>query len=186
MRAAKIGYIVMSVILCALGALFIFLPESTLALLSKLCGSALILFGLIRLAGYFCKDLFRLAFQFDLEFGLLSAVLGIVLIVHPVDVLFFVRIACGVLFFADGLFRIRIAHDARKFGISTWLLLLLLALLTDAAGLLLLIRPAAAPKAQSLMIGLAFLCEGILCLDVALSTVKIIRHQKPDHWQGGE
>lgn len=145
MRVAKIGYIVMAVILCALGMLFIFLPENARTVLANLCGSALILFGLIKIVGYFCKDLFRLAFQYDWEFGLLSAALGIILIVHPVDVLFFVRIACGVLFLADGLFKIRIAHEARRFGISTWLLLLILAVLTDIAGLLLLIRPAAAP-----------------------------------------
>ena len=59
MRAAKIGYIVMSAALCVLGILLICLPEVFSGLIGVLIGIILIVFGAVRMAGYFSKDLYR-------------------------------------------------------------------------------------------------------------------------------
>ena len=71
MRAAKIGYIVMSAALCVLGILLICLPEVFSGLIGVLIGIILIVFGAVRMAGYFSKDLYRLAFQHDLTSGII-------------------------------------------------------------------------------------------------------------------
>ena len=71
MRIAKIGYIVMSVLFCAAGILFIAAPELSVSIIGVCIGVAMILFGIVKLIGYFSKDLFRLAFQFDLELSLI-------------------------------------------------------------------------------------------------------------------
>ncbi len=41
---------------------------------------SLIIYGVTKLSGYFAKDLFQLAFQFDLALGIVSIVLGIIII----------------------------------------------------------------------------------------------------------
>ena len=51
MRAAKIGYIVMSAALCVLGILLICLPEVFSGLIGVLIGIILIVFGAVRMAG---------------------------------------------------------------------------------------------------------------------------------------
>lgn len=75
-QAAKIGYLIISVLLCLLGIALIAVPDFSAALLCKLMGVLMLLFGLIKITGYCAKDLYRLAFQFDLAFGILLMALG--------------------------------------------------------------------------------------------------------------
>ena len=120
MKTAKIGYIVMSVLFCVLGVVLLFTPGVSALWIGRRLGIGLILFGAIKLVGYFSRDLFRLAFQYDLAFGLLLMVLGIVTLSHPGDALSFLCVMFGIPVLADGLFKIQIAMDSRQFGIRNW------------------------------------------------------------------
>ena len=83
MKTAKIGYIVLSVALCVLGIILIAFPGFSASLFGILCGVVLIMFGGVKLVGYFSKDLYRLAFQYDLVFGILMIALGVGMLTHP-------------------------------------------------------------------------------------------------------
>ena len=180
MKIAKIGYIVMSIVFCIIGAVFIALPEPSLLSVSRMLGVAMIIFGAIKLVGYFSKDLYRLAFQFDLQFGLLMMILGIAMLVRPAKLLSTMMIALGVAIVADALFRIRIAIDAKKFGISAWWLIVIAAVLTAAFGVMVAFHPLESAKALMSMLGIALITQGILNLIVVVFTVKIIKNQYPD------
>ena len=71
MRIAKLGYMLLSVFFCGLGVYFIVKPENSVTTIGLIIGIALIVFGGVKLVGYFSRDLYRLAFQFDLQFGIL-------------------------------------------------------------------------------------------------------------------
>ena len=180
MKTAKIGYIVMSVLFCVLGVVLLFTPGVSALWIGRLLGIGLILFGAIKLVGYFSRDLFRLAFQYDLAFGLLLMVLGIVTLSHPGDALSFLCVMFGIPVLADGLFKIQIAMDSRQFGIRNWWLVLVLAALTCEVGVVLVFRPMTGVRALTALMGLSLLCDGVLNLSVALCTVKIVDYQRPD------
>lgn len=180
MWVAKAGYIVMSLVFCGAGVLFIVKPELSAMVISRALGAAMIVFGLIKLVGYFSKDLFRLAFQYDLGFGLLLIALGILVLAKPAGVLDFIFVALGIAILADGLFKVQIAVDSKRFGISTWWLTLVLAMVTGVVGLALVFRPWDSARLLTALLGAALLAEGILNLCVAVSTVKIVDHQRPD------
>ncbi len=180
MWVAKAGYIVMSLVFCGAGVLFIAKPELSAVAISRALGAAMILFGLIKLVGYFSKDLFRLAFQYDLGFGLLLIALGILVLAKPAGVLDFIFIALGIAILTDGLFKVQIAVDSKRFGIPTWWLTLTLAMVTGVVGLVLVFRPWDSVRLLTALLGAALLAEGILNLCVAVSTVKIVGHQRPD------
>lgn len=180
MKTAKIGYIVMSVLFCVLGVVLLFTPGVSALWIGRMLGIGLILFGAIKLVGYFSRDLFRLAFQYDLAFGLLLMVLGIVTLSHPGDALSFLCVMFGIPVLADGLFKIQIAMDSRQFGIRNWWLVLVLAALTCVVGVVLVFRPMTGVRALTALMGLSLLCDGVLNLSVALCTVKIVDHQRPD------
>ena len=180
MKTAKIGYIVMSVLFCVLGVVLLFTPGVSALWIGRLLGIGLILFGAIKLVGYFSRDLFRLAFQYDLAFGLLLMVLGIVTLRHPGDALSFLCVMFGIPVLADGLFKIQIAMDSRQFGIRNWWLVLVLAALTCVVGVVLVFRPMTGVRALTALMGLSLLCDGVLNLSVALCTVKIVDYQRPD------
>ena len=180
MRVAKVGYIVMSAVFCAVGLIFIIRPDVSAGFLGYLLGTAMIVFGAIKIVGYFSKDLFRLAFQYDLEFGVILIVLGVIVLAKPLDVLNFVFIATGIATLADSMFKLRIATDARKFGIDAWWTIFAFAVLTGVIGILLVIRPWESARILTALLGISLLSEGILNLCVAISTEKKKKNQYPD------
>lgn len=180
MWVAKTGYIVMSLVFCAAGGALIVRPGMSASLIGRVLGAAMILFGAVKLVGYCSRDLYRLAFQYDLGFGLLLIALGVLVLVRPTQVLDFLFTALGVAVLTDGLYKVQIALDARRFGISTWWLTLALAVAAGAVGLALVFRPWDSVRLLTILLGAALLAEGILNLCVAVSTVKIVRHQRPD------
>lgn len=180
MRVAKTGYIVMSVVFCVVGVLFITLPAQSAVMVGRVLGAAMAVFGAVKLVGYFSRDLYRLAFQYDLEFGILLIALGVIVLLRTNGVMDFICIAAGVAILADGLFKIQIAIDSKRFGIRDWWLIMALAVVTGGVGLLLIFRPWESVQVLTVLLGAALLAEGVLNLCVALSAVKIVKHQQPD------
>ena len=180
MRIAKIGYIVMSVMFCIAGALFIALPDISITMIGISMGIAMIVFGIVKLVGYFSRDLFRLAFQFDLELGILLLVLGLIVLIRPDDLMTFICIALGISILTDGLFKVQIALDSKRFGIKSWWVILALAVVAGTIGVFLIFRSAKSAKFLTVLLGVSILAEGILNLYTVISTVLIIKHQQPD------
>ena len=180
MRIAKIGYIVMSVLFCAAGILFIAAPELSVSIIGVCIGVAMILFGIVKLIGYFSKDLFRLAFQFDLEFGILMMILGVIVLFNPKNLMAFICVALGISILLDGLFKIRIAMDSKQFGIKSWWLILALAIITGVIGVFLIFDSVIGARTLSVFLGLTLLSEGVLNLYTVISTVLIVKNQMPD------
>lgn len=177
MLIAKWGYIIVSAILCILGGTAILLPAPS----EKYCGIALgillVAFGIIKLVGYYSKDLFRLAFQFDWQFGSFLTIFGLIALARPEESLNFLCAALAVYMILESLFKIKISQAAKEFGIRSWRLILVLALLSGIAGILLLLRPW---QSAVVLLGINLLAAGILNIAVAITCVKIIRNQIPD------
>lgn len=180
MWTAKTGYIIMSALFCGMGAALLLSPQISAVWIGRLLGIFMMIFGSVKLIGYFSRDLFRLAFQYDLAFGLLLIALGIVTLRRPNATLNFLAMISGIPVLADGFFKIQIALDAQRFGIRRWWLILVLSALTCGIGIILLLCPAAGVTAVTALMGASLLLDGILNLSVALCTVKIIAHQQPD------
>lgn len=133
-RAAKIGYIALSAVFCAMGMLLILFPDMSVSVVGVVVGAMLVAFGAVKLAGYFSKDLYQLAFQFDLAFGVLLMALGVVVLLSPDRALTSICFVMGVAVLADGLFKLQSSLDARRFGLKVWGLLLALAICAGVIG----------------------------------------------------
>ncbi|MBO5568122.1 MAG: DUF308 domain-containing protein [Clostridia bacterium] len=180
MKVAKIGYIVLSIALCSFGILLIVNPEISISAFGLFTGACLIIFGAVKIVGYFSKDLYRLAFQYDLAFGIMMIALGIMVILEPDNVIETICIALGIAFLMDGLLKIQIAIDAKKFGIHPWWLIFAMAIMAVVIGILLVFRTAESARTLMILLGTSLLADGILNLITVLTTVKIIRNQYPD------
>ena len=178
MKAAKIGYLVISALLCMMGVLVIVHPEASMHTDGILCGLMLIAFGAIKLVGYFSKDLFRLAFENDLSSGILMLVLGASLLLHTEGSLSFFCTVLGILILTDGLFKVQIAVEARTFGIPQWPLLLAAAFVTACFGCVLIFRPSLQVQLMGRLLGVSLILDAILNTITMLTTVKIIRSQR--------
>lgn len=179
-KVAKTGYIVTSILFCAGGLLLFLYPSTAVTVLCYTGGGLFILGGLVKLAGYFSRDLYRLAFQFDLAYGLLLVALGLVMMLHPQGVIAVLHFLIGVVILSDGLIKVQTALDARRFGIRTWWLIAVAAAVTGMFGLLLIINPFRGAAVLTAVMGIGLLAEGLLNLCVAACAVKTIQSREPD------
>lgn len=180
MQVAKYGYIFISAVFCLAGVLILFAPAPQPDAVGLFFGIALLAFGVIKLVGYFSRDLFRLAFQNDLQFGILLMILGAVTLARRENVVDFICTAYGISMVADGLFRVRTSLEAKRFGIHSWWLTMSLSILNGIMGILIIAWPQTAIVIAQMLLGFCLIVEGGLNLSVAISMVKIIDHQKPD------
>lgn len=179
-RIAKTGCIVASVLLMALGVLLIVLPDLSISLVGIVAGAMLIALGILKLMGYFSRDMYQLAFQYDLAFGLLLVALGVLLLMQPNRAMHFLCLIVGISIAADGLLKFQTALEARRFGLGSWWLIMALGILAGVIGIVTAFRPAQSAQVLMVLMGISLLAEGALNLCVSLCAVKIIRAAQPD------
>ena len=180
MKAAKTGYIVMAALYCLAGILLIIFPDISTKAVGIILAVGMIVFGCVKLVGYFSKDLFRLAFQHDFALGLLMIVLGVVVLLRPMSAMGLICVVIGISMTVDGLFRVQMSMDAKAFGVKSWWVVLILAILTVAAGIALVFHPVGGTQVLMVLLGISLLMEGILSLSVVICMVRIVKHQQPD------
>lgn len=179
LRAAKLGYIVLSILICALGIAVMAVPDFSVSLLCWIGGILLMAFGCIKILGYLSKDLYRLAFQYDLAFGILLCILGLILILRTDAMVHIICTVLGIFILADSLLKIQIAIDAKTFGIHLWWMILAVAIVTSVISFLLLFRPYESSAIIMIFLGTSLLGEGLLNLTTVLTAVKILQKKAP-------
>lgn len=180
MRVAKTGYIAVSIFLAVLGIVLIAWPTFSVNALGVICGILLILFGGVKLVGYFSKDLYRLAFQYDMPFGILLIILGIIMLIHPGNLASFICVVFGLSVLISSLFNIQTALDAKKFGINQWWLIFALSVIAAVWGLILVFRPSEAADVMAVLLGITLLFESAVNICTVVTSVKIVKNQHPD------
>lgn len=172
-RAAKIGYIMLSALTGGLGVILIVDPGRSPVPLCRVCGVLLILFGAVRIFGYCSHDLSQLAFQYDLAVGVLLIAIGAVFLIRTRIMIHTAAVLLGVYILADGLLKIQTAIDARAFGVRQWSLILAAAIAAGVFGFLLVFRPSGSAAAMMPLLGIALLAESVLNLITVLAAVRV-------------
>lgn len=150
-------------------------PELSASLLCMIIGTLMVLSGVIRLLGYFSNDIYRLAFQFDLAAGILSVLIGGVLIFRRSAVTVLLPVIIGIVVLVDSVLRLQTAFDARHFGMKRWWLILTAAVVGAALGFLLLLRPLESGMLLRRVIGASLMVHGAEDLITVLYAVKAPR-----------
>lgn len=172
LRFAKRCYIVTSAVFVLLGAAFLFWPQTSLSVFTRIVGVAMLFSGVSKLIGYFSNDPYRIAFQFDFAMGVLTCAFGSVLLLFPEKVAKYLAVMIGVFVIIDALLSIQNAIEAFRFGIRRWYFLLAGGIITLALGVCALIKPLSATMFVTRLGGAALLADGIQNIIVAILTVK--------------
>lgn len=180
LRSIKTGFIAVSAALIALGLWLFVCPGVSSATICVVLGAVSVLYGIIKLLGYFSNDLYCLAFQFDLAVGILSIILGLLLILRPDAVLSFLPTVVGVFILVDSILRFQTSIDAKHFGMDKWWGILLISCVGAVLGTLLLFRPFESAMAMIRLIGLTLMIDGVENLVTCAYTVKVPRRSAAD------
>lgn len=172
LKIARNGYILISVVFYITGILCLVLPDIMTRNAVLTGGAILIAYGIIKIIGYFSRDLYCLAFQYDFACGLFLIILGIfVLCINTRYGGNFLE-GLGLLILLDSLLGIQTTMEARKFGLPSWPMILVVSLLSGASGMLLFLFQSKAAA------GCALLAEGVMRQYIVQCTVKLIPCKK--------
>lgn len=169
---AKYGYIIMSVLFYIFGLAYMFLPEIPDMAICIAAGSCLMVYGGIKLVGYLSPDLYCLAFQYDMASAIFLMILGALVLACNTRLRDFLVPGLGILLLCDSVLSIQTAKDAAKFGIRSWVLLLVVSLLCLICGIVIIIGPFPNMRFRHILVGISILSEGLMKHCMVLCTVR--------------
>lgn len=172
-KEAKRAYMILSGIFMLVGLCLTIWPEISIVTFCYVLGGLCVVYGIIRLVGYFSKDQYRLAFQFDLALGIFVLVFGIILLFHPRPIIALLPVVIGLYIAIDSVFKLQTALDAKRFGMPRWWLMLILAIVAGGFGILLVFNPFEGAALFMRLIGITLIIDGIQNLWAALALVKV-------------
>mgnify|MGYP000581444474 CR=1 FL=1 len=177
LKMIKNIYLLLIVCSILVGAVLLIWPQMGVSVMCKVYGVFLLIYGLGKLSGYFTGDLFQL---YDFGLGIVSLILGFVLLLRTEHIVEFLAVCIGIFMLVDAALKIQTAIDAKKFGISKWWLILMMAVMVAFVGALLLLAPFETGSILVRVLGLSICIDGIMNLIVVMSTVRSIRRGRED------
>lgn len=174
LKRTKLAYSILSIVLIVIGIYLIIRPQTAMLTVCRVLGVVLMFYGIIRLLGYFSHDMYQLAFQFDLAMGIFSLVAGCIFLFRTEWIAELIPAFIGVIVLIDAVFKIQTSLDAKKFGISKWWLILILAVIAGALGAMLLVIPLKVVEFVMVLIGINLVIDGVLNFWVVHDTVRMI------------
>ena len=169
-KMARAGYILVSILFYISGIVCIILPGIDARAAAIVAGMVLVAYGIIKIIGYLSKDLYCLAFKYDLACGIFLIVLGIVVLAIGRKFEGQLLPGLGALVLLDGLLCIQTSIDAKKFGLSSWIVILFFSILSGTLGVVVIVT-----SAQTIA-GFSLLAEGFMRQYIVQCTVYLSPH----------
>lgn len=179
-KLAKVGYLVISVVFYVAGITYMLLPDVSPLALCTLSGMILMAYGVIKIIGYFSKDLYCLAFQYDLACGSFLIVFGVIALACSQRIIPHLSMGLGTLILLDSLLCVQMSKDAKRFGLETWYVILIAAIVAGVCGGVVIISPFHTALGQHIEVGCALLAQGFKSHCVVHCTVKTIERRPPE------
>ncbi len=176
----KTVFAAVSIAIITMGLCLFVWPDVSLKVICLILGIVAVLYGTIKLVGYFSNDLYRLAFQFDLALGVLTIVLGVLLLAYPKGIIGVLPVLAGVFVLIESVLRLQTSIDARHFGMRRWWSILAVSVGGAALGIVMLLRPFESGRVLVRMMGLTLAIDGVENLLAGLYTIKVPRRSSAE------
>lgn len=163
-RKIYADFIASSLIFCIVGLLMIIFPELFARLVCLIIGAVLTVYGVGKIFMYISAPELRPEMRLNLVYGVVYAVIGLVLIFRYASILNIINVIVGIFLLVDGISKLRTAFSGRSVGIESWWIVALFAAASAILGLVLIIKPFSGVEMLNRFIGIALLAEGILNL----------------------
>lgn len=172
-RMARNGYILLSVIFYIIGIVYMVVPSIPPITLCIIGGIILMIYGIVKILGYFSHDKYCLAFQYDFACGMLLIVLGIIVLACNMHIYQHLFSGLGMLILLDALLKIQISKDARKFGLEKWNQILICSIIAGGLGVLIIVKPFSGIGVSKIIGGIGLLAEGFMNHLMVMVTINI-------------
>ena len=151
-----------SIFFIALGLFLVIKPDTTITAISYIIGGIIMVTGITFLIKYFSNREQYGLFSGDLIFGVLSIVIGLVLILNPTALAKVIPFIIGVWILISSVTKIEYSMQLKSIDNRAWVYTMIIAIITFIWGLLLIFDPFGGAMAITQIIGIFILLYAIL------------------------
>lgn len=167
--------LITSLFLIALGTLLILQSEITIITIAYVVGSVIIALGVISGIKFFSNLSKEKKSELDLVYGIISVILGIIIIENPQGVASIIPIILGVSIIISSATKLQYAFELRANNNNLWKTTMLLSIISTICGLVLLFNPFKAISYFTKIVGAFIIIYAVLDM---ISTYTIKRNVK--------
>ena len=153
-----------SIILMILGLLLIFQSEVTITTISYIIGAALIALGVLALIRFIksAKNITEMNFNLDIIYGLVTVILGIVIITNPKAIASILPIVLGIAIVINSASKLQYAFILKNDNNDMWKTTMIIAIVSAICGVVLLFNPFAGAVLIMKIIGIFIVVYSVL------------------------
>lgn len=175
LKKLKWNVIISSVVYVALGVILLIWPEMTAKNICYVVGVISIAIGIVNLIDYIRKDYSVDAYRYNLVYGLVFVLLGIVIFVKVETVISIIPFLLGFAVTISGLLKFQNAVDLVRMKYSGWCIVMIVSILNIAFGVVLIMNPFASAMVLFICIGIGMIYSGVSDL---IATIMLSRSIK--------
>lgn len=135
--------ILTSIVLAIIGVIMIYNPQTTMQFMSTVLGTFFIVMGIIKLINYFVTKGNSSLFTNDIAWGIISVIIGLVVIVYSNTIESIFRIMIGIWIIYSGFTRLNLSFKLKSVSQKIWTFVLILSILMIIGGLYVTFYPGA-------------------------------------------
>ncbi|MBQ7790577.1 MAG: DUF308 domain-containing protein [Bacilli bacterium] len=167
-----------AIALVVLGVLLIFESEATIVTISYVIGGVLVAIGVLALLKFYKEVKDNQDTGMDLVYGIISVVLGIIVISNPKAVASIIPIVMGLIIIINSGTKLQYSIELKKNNNNLWKSTMVLSLISTLCGVLLIFNPFKGAAFLTRLIGFLILLYAVLDIISTItikSTVKKIK-----------
>lgn len=153
-----------SIILMILGLLLIFQSEVTITTISYIIGAVLIALGVLALIRFIksAKNITEMNFNLDIIYGLVTVILGIVIITNPKAIASILPIVLGIAIVINSASKLQYAFILKNDNNDMWKTTMIIAIVSAICGVILLFNPFAGAVLIMKIVGIFIVVYSVL------------------------
>ena len=160
-QKSKIAYVIMSVLLFAVGMCLMIWPALITKVICYVIGSIALIAGIIELVIFFARDISVRTVSYSLIIGFLLSIFGLILLLKPDNSAVFFSMLFGVFIIIDSVLKLQTSFELRNLGVLRWWVNLLLALASAVLGVLLVINPFETTNILFVFMGISLVVDAL-------------------------
>ena len=180
MKKLENGLSVGAIIMAILGLVLLLFPNLTNTVIVCAIGSALIVYGSVRVVRYLKGDAVEASGGQDITIGLICIVCGIFMLIYRSAVIGILPFLYGLALVMGGAMSIQTAFDMKRFGSLRWTWHLLVGIAFAVVGIVVLRNAAATAAIITRLGGIGMLVEGIYMCATGVSGAKLRKAFRQD------
>lgn len=153
-----------SIVLMILGLLLIFQSEATITTISYIIGAALIALGVLAIIRFIksAKNITEMNFNLDIIYGLVTVILGIVIITNPKAIASILPIVLGIAIVINSASKLQYAFILKNDNNDMWKTTMIIAIVSAICGVVLLFNPFAGAVLIMKIVGIFIVVYSVL------------------------